>query len=377
MTFGVNALDWTNIGRKLQTNMAETVGEALTSNNLPAFSSMVGFIIYDGETGAQLTRYDMYIDRDEVDDSNLDTTPIEYAVTTKENEDGEKIVIDRTLIPDFYIGADADGNVVITQDASSLEDTVDVDEDGNPVPLNAGAGGIQAHMGEEPIKQWANNLFDSIIDTDTGWSPNYGLTSSDGLTQFASVEELTNSDSTSWVRLKKRNGREEIYYFIPFDEYATLVDTIPATFTFTDGIEVYTAEPTENPIALASPVEETSLDSARLSSTYESTLTDLKTAYEALITPASTTSSTSSTTSSDGADTETSAFERAIASVQIWVSDNLVTPIGEYKYYILGGVGVLTFLYLYRKMRRKTPSQPDTIGDMLDKALGSGKEVEG
>ena len=30
MTFGVNALDWTNIGRKLQTNMAETVGEALT-----------------------------------------------------------------------------------------------------------------------------------------------------------------------------------------------------------------------------------------------------------------------------------------------------------------------------------------------------------
>jgi len=377
MTFGVNALDWTNIGRKLQTNMAETVGEALTSNNLPAFSSMVGFIIYDGETGAQLTRYDMYIDRDEVDDSNLDTTPIEYAVTTKENEDGEKIVIDRTLIPDFYIGADADGNVVITQDASSLEDTVDVDEDGNPVPLNAGAGGIQAHMGEEPIKQWANNLFDSIIDTDTGWSPNYGLTSSDGLTQFASVEELANSDSTSWVRLKKRNGREEIYYFIPFDEYATLVDTIPATFTFTDGIEVYTAEPTENPIALASPVEETSLDSARLSSTYESTLTDLKTAYEALITPASTTSSTSSTTSSDGADTETSAFERAIASVQIWVSDNLVTPIGEYKYYILGGVGVLTFLYLYRKMSRKTASQPDTIGDMLDKALGSGKEVEG
>ena len=377
MTFGVNALDWTNIGRKLQTNMAETVGEALTSNNLPAFSSMVGFIIYDGETGAQLTRYDMYIDRDEVDDSNLDTTPIEYAVTTKENEDGEKIVIDRTLIPDFYIGADADGNVVITQDASSLEDTVDVDEDGNPVPLNAGAGGIQAHMGEEPIKQWANNLFDSIIDTDTGWSPNYGLTSSDGLTQFASVEELTNSDSTSWVRLKKRNGREEIYYFIPFDEYATLVDTIPATFTFTDGIEVYTAEPTENPIALASPVEETSLDSARLSSTYESTLTDLKTAYEALITPASTTSSTSSTTSSDGADTETSAFERAIASVQIWVSDNLVTPIGEYKYYILGGAGVLTFLYLYRKMSRKTASQPDTIGDMLDKALGSGKEVEG
>ena len=76
-------------------------------------------------------------------------------------------------------------------------------------------------------------------------------------------------------------------------------------------------------------------------------------------------------------DTETSAFERAIASISIFISDNFVTPIGEYKYYILGGAGVLTFLYLYRVMRRKTSDEPDTIGDMLDKALGSGKEVEG
>ena len=58
----------------------------------------------------------------------------------------------------------------------------------------------------------------------------------------------------------------------PADEYATLFDTILSYLTFTDGIEVYTAEPGENPIALASPVEETSLDSNRLSSTYESIL---------------------------------------------------------------------------------------------------------
>jgi len=31
MTFGVNALDWTNIGSKLRTSMAETVGESLVA----------------------------------------------------------------------------------------------------------------------------------------------------------------------------------------------------------------------------------------------------------------------------------------------------------------------------------------------------------
>ena len=156
--------------------------------------------------------------------------------------------------------------------------------------------------------EYTDNLqtvFDTAIDTDTGWSPTYALSSGNGPTQFASVEELTNSDSTSWVRLKQRNGTEAIYYFLPYnsaDEYATLFDTIPATFTFTDGIEVYTAEPGENPIALASPVEETSLDSNRLSSTYESTLTDLNTAYEALVSPSGSTTSTTSTNGGDDDD---------------------------------------------------------------------------
>ena len=356
MTFGVNALDWTNIGRKLQTNMAETVGEALT---LPAESSVLSpFAYYDGATGTILTTYSAYLD--------TTSTPADV-VTVKTGEDGGNVVVDVTPLTLLYSAVDADGNAIITSDASA--EGVEFDDEGVAIPLPLDSSEYTDNL---------QTIFDTAIDTDTGWSPTYALSSGNGPTQFASVEELTNSDSTSWVRLKQRNGTEAIYYFLPYnsaDEYATLFDTIPATFTFTDSIEVYTAEPGENPIALASPVEETSLDSSRLSSTYESTLTDLNTAYEALITPASSTSST--TSSDDGADTETSAFERAIASVQIWVSDNLVTPIGEYKYYILGGVGLLTFIYLYRVMNRKTASQPDTIGDMLDKALGSGKEVEG
>ena len=360
MTFGVNALDWTNIGRKLQTNMAETVGEALT---LPAESSVLSpFAYYDGATGTVLTTYSAYLD--------TTSTPADV-VTVKTGEDGGNVVVDVTPLTLLYNAVDADGNAIITSDANA--EGVEVDDEGVAIPLPLDSSEYTDDL---------QTVFDTAIDTDTGWSPTYALSSGDDLTQFASVEELTNSDSTSWVRLKQRNGTEAIYYFLPYnsaDEYATLFDTIPATFTFTDGIEVYTAEPTENPVALASPVEETSLDSSRLSSTYESTLTDLNTAYEALITPASSTSSTTSSTTSsdDGADTETSAFERAIASVQIWVSDNLVTPIGEYKYYILGGVGLLTFIYLYRVMNRKTASQPDTIGDMLDKALGSGKEIDG
>ena len=358
MTFGVNPLDWTNIGRKLQTNMAETVGEALT---LPAESSVLSpFAYYDGATGTILTTYSAYLD--------TTSTPADV-VTVKTGEDGGNVVVDVTPLTLLYNAVDADGNAIITSDASA--EGVEFDDEGVAIPLPLDSSEYTDNL---------QTIFDTAIDTDTGWSPTYALSSGNGPTQFASVEELTNSDSTSWVRLKQRNGTEAIYYFLPYnsaDEYATLFDTIPATFTFTDGIEVYTAEPGENPIALASPVEETSLDSNRLSSTYESTLTDLNTAYEALVSPSTDDGSTDDGSTDDGADTETSAFERAIASVQIWVSDNLVTPIGEYKYYILGGVGLLTFIYLYRVMNRKTASQPDTIGDMLDKALGSGKEVEG
>lgn len=363
MTFGVNALDWTNIGRKLQTNMAETVGEALT---LPAESSVLSpFAYYDSETGTVLTTYSAYLD--------TTSTPAEV-VTVKTGEDGGNVVVDVTPLTLLYNAVDADGNAIITSDASA--EGVEFDDQGVAIPLPLDSSEYTDNL---------QTVFDAAIDTDTSWSPTYILTSStDGNgTDFESIEEVTNSDSTSWVRLKQRNGTETIYYFLPYSsdaEYTTFIDTIPATFTFSDDFGVFTAgtEVTESstPVAFASTVEATSLDSARLSSTYESTLADLNTAYEALLSPSTDDGSTDDS-DDDGADTETSAFERAIASVQIWVSDNLATPIGEYKYYLLGGVGLLTFIYLYRVMNRKTASQPDTIGDMLDKALGSGKEVEG
>ena len=239
MTFGVNALDWTNIGRKLQTNMAETVGEALT---LPAESSVLSpFAYYDGATGTILTTYSAYLD--------TTSTPADV-VTVKTGEDGGNVVVDVTPLTLLYNAVDADGNAIITSDASA--EGVEFDDEGVAIPLPLDSSEYTDNL---------QTVFDTAIDTDTGWSPTYALSSGNGPTQFASVEELANSDSTSWVRLKQRDGTEAIYYFLPYnsaDEYATLFDTIPATFTFTDGIEVYTAEPGENPIALASPVEETS-----------------------------------------------------------------------------------------------------------------------
>ena len=103
MTFGVNALDWTNIGRKLQTRLAETVGESLVATNLAAFSSMIGFPIYDGETGAKSTQYDMYIDRDEVDEG-LATPSAEYAITTKKMKMVKKLLSIGHLSLTFILG---------------------------------------------------------------------------------------------------------------------------------------------------------------------------------------------------------------------------------------------------------------------------------
>ncbi len=88
MTFGVNALDWTNIGRKLRTSMAETVGESLVATNLAAFSSMIGFIIYDGETGVKTTQYDMYIDRDE-DEEELDLSSLLRSENEEKNKESQ------------------------------------------------------------------------------------------------------------------------------------------------------------------------------------------------------------------------------------------------------------------------------------------------
>ena len=91
MTFGVNALDWTNIGRKLQTNMAETVGEALT---LPAESSVLSpFAYYDGATGTILTTYSAYLD--------TTSTPADV-VTVKTGEDGGNVVVDVTPLTLLY-----------------------------------------------------------------------------------------------------------------------------------------------------------------------------------------------------------------------------------------------------------------------------------
>ena len=360
MTFGVNPLDWTNIGRKLQTNMAETVGEALT---LPAESSVLSpFAYYDGATGTILTTYSAYLD--------TTSTPADV-VTVKTGEDGGNVVVDVTPLTLLYNAVDADGNAIITSDASA--EGVEFDDEGVAIPLPLDSSEYTDNL---------QTVFDTAIDTDTGWSPTYALSSGNGPTQFASVEELTNSDSTSWVRLKQRNGTEAIYYFLPYnsaDEYATLFDTIPATFTFTDGIEVYTAEPGENPIALASPVEETSLDSNRLSSTYESTLTDLNTAYEALVSPSGSTTSTTSTNGGDDDDDDDAEDEGffemlGLDSFSDWSKETFEGK----ETAVYGSLAVAGAYVIYRLWPKgKKKDDRETIGDMLDKALGSGKEVEG
>ena len=361
MTFGVNPLDWTNIGRKLQTNMAETVGESLT---LPTESSVLSpFAYYDGETDTVLTTYSAYLDTSMADAF----TPAEV-VTVKTDEDGGNIVVDVTPLKLLYLGVDGEGNQIVSEDSSV--DGVDVDPDsGRSISILTNQNPLPA--------EYDNNLqqiYQDAIDTDTGWSPTYGLSSSDVSTQFSSVEELANSDSTSWVRLKQRNGTEEEYYFIPFDEYATLVDTIPATFTFTDGIEVYTAEPSENPVYLASPVGETSLNSVPLASTYESTLTDLNTAYEDLITPASNTTSSTSGSNDDDEEDEGLFEMLGLDSFSDWSKETFEGK----ENYVYGSVLAAGAYVIYRLWpKRKKDNESQTLGDMLDKALGSGKEIEG
>ena len=418
MTFGVNALDWTNIGRKLQTSMAETVGESLVATNLAAFSSMIGFIIYDGETGVKTTQYDMYIDRDEDADGN--PLPLsEHAITTKENEDGEKIVIDRTLIPNFYIGTDADGNMLITQDVSLISGYAE-DEDGNPMSINAGAGGIQSFMIEEPIQEWAKELFDSIIDTDTGWSPDLLIASSDDErgVNYQTVDEVTNSDGTSWLRLKQRNGTESIFYSLPYSsetEYTTLVDSIPEEFTFDDdqylfpaGTEL-TAESIES--GRASTVEATSVASTLLSSTYDTSLTDLNTAYEAVLS-GDTTGGGGNGGNTGGSDScpDNATYNATDAKCECddgyksimttdgsgtlleckvtWIHNFMTTDVPKAKafavenkwwfagggFVLLGGIGWMSGLF---RGSKAPAEEKQTLGQLLDNAIGSGKEIEG
>ena len=153
MTFGVNALDWTNIGRKLQTNMAETVGEALT---LPAESSVLSpFAYYDGATGTILTTYSAYLD--------TTSTPADV-VTVKTGEDGGNVVVDVTPLTLLYSAVDADGNAIITSDASA--EGVEFDDEGVAIPLPLDSSEYTDNL---------QTIFDTAIDTDTGWSPTYAL----------------------------------------------------------------------------------------------------------------------------------------------------------------------------------------------------------
>ena len=416
MTFGVNALDWTNIGRKLRTSMAETVGESLVATNLAAFSSMIGFPIYDGETGAKSTQYDMYIDRDEVDEG-LDTPSAEYAITTKENEDGEKIVIDRTRIPNFYIGTDTDGNLLITQDVSLLtDDSLSYYDDGTPIPWNvSGVGGIQAQMGEVPIQEWADDLFNSIIDTDTGWSPDLLIATSAGTdgVDYQTVDEVTNSDGTTWLRLKQRNGTESVFYHLPYSsetEYTTLVDSIPTDFTFADDLYLFptgtelTAESV--PSGSASTVEATSVSSTLLSSTYDTSLTDLNTAYEAVLSGTvigggsgdangSTECQENATYNTTDAKCECNdngtwngaytlnASNECVPGVGMIISNKITEGksavienkwvVGGVAFVLLGGIGWMSGLFRGSKLEKK----PQTLGQLLDNAVGSGKEIDG
>jgi hypothetical protein len=338
MTFGVNALDWTNIGRKLQTSMAETVGESLT---LPAESSVLSpFAYYDGATGTILTTYSAYLD--------TTSTPADV-VTVKTDEDGGNVVVDVTPLTLLYNAVDADGNAIITSDASA--EGVEVDDEGVAIPLPLDSSEYTDDL---------QTIFDTAIDTDTGWSPEYlmmvdGATDTGELKQL--VDEVANSDSSVWRRVRARNGLESIYWNIPLDtistteEYDAFIEAIPTTFTFNDNVFFYSADtslplsrdPEPRPLSSAATVESTSVDSTRLSSTYESTLDDLRAAYEALLSPGGETDD--GTSGDEDADTSVGFGE----GITIWISDNLITPIKENRIYVAGGLVLVMSYVAYRR----------------------------
>ena len=283
MTFGVNTLDWTNIGRKLQTRLAETfrgdtLGEATT---LPAEARVLTpFEYYDGATGTVLTTYSAYLD--------TTSTPAEIVtvrlVPSLTEEDDTELVIDITPLTLLYNAVDTEGNAIITSDSSA--EGVQYDEQGEAIPLAFGDA------------EYTNNLqtvFDAAINTDTVWAPDHMLTLDSATTgnSYQEVESVANSDTTAWVRLRARNGLESIYFSIPTAsmaeqaDYESFLDTLPETFTFDDNTFFYphgTVVELDTPAtAAASTVEATSLASTKLSSTYETTLTDLNTDYEAVL----------------------------------------------------------------------------------------------
>jgi hypothetical protein len=217
---------------------------------------------------------------------------------------------------------------------------------------------------------------------------------------WQTVSEVTNSDGTSWLRLRVPNGMESIYYSIPYTnetEYNTVIDSIPDTFTFVDDHYLFpigtviTPESAES--GSASTVEATSLAPTLLSSTYDTSLDDLNTAYEAVLSgetitvapapcldkPNSILNTTTGDCDCDSGYEENDSgvcvaeitnseklgvwFSSINVKVKQLVSDNIIW-VGLTTVVLVGGYGAFWY------MGRKTPK---TVGEELDRALGTGR----
>jgi len=404
MTFGVNALDWTNIGRKLQTRLAETVGETLSSTVTE--SVLTPFEYYDAATGAVLTTYSAYLDT---------TSNPPDIVTVKTDEDGANVVIDITPLTLLYNAVDSEGNAIITSDSSA--EGVESDEQGMAIPLSPSSAEYSDNL---------QTVFKTAVETDTGWSPDYqmtdgSLTSGDSNTQYAfdyqTVDEVSNSDGTSWLRLRQLNGIENIYYYLPYSsetEYTTLVDSIPAEFTFADDFYLFpagtelTAESVES--GSASTVEATSVSSTLLSSTYDTSLTDLNTAYEAVLSGDITGGGNGGNTGGSDSCPDNATYntkdakckcddgykpkmttdgsgkllECNVKFIHGFTTDTwpkIEEFILDNKFWILGGgfvaLGGLGWISGMFRGSKKPKEEKQTLGQLLDNAIGSGKEIEG
>ena len=411
MTFGVNALDWTNIGRKLRTSMAETVGETLTL--LDDSSVVTPFTYYDGATGTVLTTYSAYLDTSASDAF----TPADL-VTTKVDEDGTQVVIDVTPLPLLYIGVDDEGNTIVT--ANSSAEGVDTDPDSGRSIAIIPAFNTSEGFKEPLDMQNAREIFQTAVDTDTGWAPDLLMTSGTGLegAEVQTVDEVSNLDGTSWLRLRQLNGIETIYYYLPYSsetEYTTLVDSIPAEFTFADDFYLFpagtelTAESV--PSGSASTVEATSVSSTLLSSTYDTSLTDLNTAYEAVLSGDTTGGGDNggNTGGSDGCP-DNATYNTTDAKCECddgykskmttdgsgtllecnvtFMHNFTTTTVPKVKafavenkwwfagggFVLLGGLGWISGLFRGSKAPEE---EKQTLGQLLDNAIGSGKEIDG
>ena len=367
-------------------------------------SVLTPFAYYDGATGTVLTTYSAYLDNSMADAF----TPAEI-VTTKLNEEGIEEVIDVTPLTLLYSGFDADGNEIITTD-SSVEG-VDVDPDsGRSISILTNQSTLPEEYNDNLLE-----IYEAAVNTDTVWAPDHMLTVGEAITgnSYQEVESVANSDTTAWVRLRARNGLESIYFSIPTTsmteqaDYESFLDTLPETFTFDDNTFFYphgtvVAIP-ESITAAASTVESTSLASTLLSSTYETSLTDLNTDYEAVLsgtvigggsggTNGSTDCQENATYNTTDAKCECNddgtwngayklnASNECVPGVGMIISSILTdgkSAIVENKWVVaggafvlLGGIGWMSGLFRGSKKKERT------LGQLLDKAVGSGKELE-